>query len=159
MGWHGKVRTLSLTVWGEPGPRGPEGWTKGSGSPWEPLWPNPQPLVCTSFPPSSPLSRPSPLTIHRPKLLHVRSGQDLFVERLRLSIFTLFQVTGSLGQEGRNTGARDRDNLSARLRDFYFVFSFMTFPRDPPHISFSSYGSRVFPLHPKRLQDFCFPLE
>lgn len=96
---------------------------KGSGSPWESLWPNPQPLVCISFPPSSSLSRPSPLTIHRPKLLHMGSGQDLFVERLRLSIFTLFQVTGSLGAGRQKHRSKRWSKLSARLRDFHLVFS------------------------------------
>lgn len=97
MGRGGKVKEQSWTIWGSQDPEVHRTGLKGSGSPWEPLWPNPPPLVCIFFPLCSSLPRPSPLTIHRPKLLHMSTGQDLFVECLSLSIFALFQVTGSLG--------------------------------------------------------------
>lgn len=98
---------------------------QGSGSPWNHCGqPSPhQPLVCISFPPCSAPPRPSPLTIHRAKLLHMGTRQDLLVESLSFSIFALFQVTGSLGagrQKHRNK--RWRRSLSQAWH-FHFLVS------------------------------------
>lgn len=94
MGWGGVVRERSWTVRGSQDPEADRAGLKGSGSPLGTTVVNP-PTFGLHF--LSSLPRPSPLTIHRPKLLHMGTGQDLFVECLSLSILPLFQVTGSLG--------------------------------------------------------------
>lgn len=129
---------------GKPGPRDPQGWKKGVWLPTPPpnhyglTPPTPHCSICISFSPYRSLPKPSPLTIHRPKLLHMGAGQDLLVERLGLSIFALLQVTGSLGA-GRQKcrSKRWRQNLS-QAQGFPLLGLFMTFPRDPPHTSLSS---------------------